>query len=136
MQPSVRDVELTMTCRGVVCERTLCVWQLMLNSRDWSQKFKRAIQTSYDEGNTWKELRYDATLTEPKPQGCQGSIVAVPPKYVSPMNKHNTWALMCPKAHLRPTLIPFSVLVVCAAGQASTMVCSSSAIPLRSNASC
>jgi len=52
--------------------------QLMLNSRDWSGRFLRVVQTSSDEGKTWEPKRLDKVLTEPQPWGCQGSILALP----------------------------------------------------------
>jgi len=52
---------------------------VVLNSRDWSGAFLRVIQLSKDGGSTWQEPRYDETLIEPKPQGCQGSMLALPP---------------------------------------------------------
>jgi len=54
--------------------------QLVMNSRDWSGRFLRVIQTSHDDGNTWQQKRHDATLIEPEPQGCQGSMIAMPPR--------------------------------------------------------
>ena len=55
--------------------------QLIMNSRDWSGRFLRQIQLSQDGGLTWKPPRYDPTLIEPEPQGCQGSMLAVKPPH-------------------------------------------------------
>ena len=53
--------------------------QIIMNSRDWSGRFLRVIQTSNDDGKSWRAPRYDKTLIEPEPQGCHGSMIAVPP---------------------------------------------------------
>ena len=52
--------------------------ELILNARDWSGRFVRAIHTSRDGGMTWKLQKHDPTLIEPEPQGCQGSTLATP----------------------------------------------------------
>jgi len=54
--------------------------EIILNSRDWSGRFERVIQRSRDDGKTWGAPKYDPTLIEPEPQGCQGSSLALPPK--------------------------------------------------------
>lgn len=51
---------------------------VMLNARDWTGRFERSVQSSSDGGATWGPRRHDASLIEPKPQGCQGSMLAVP----------------------------------------------------------
>jgi len=56
----------------------LSTGEVVLNSRDWSGVFCRVIQKSKDGGSTWQTPRYDHTLIEPKPQGCQGSLLALP----------------------------------------------------------
>ena len=58
--------------------------QVVMNSRDWSGRFLRVIQRSDDDGTTWQRQRYDPTLIEPEPQGCQGSMLAVPPRAGAP----------------------------------------------------
>ena len=51
---------------------------IILNARDWSGRFVRQVQVSTDQGNSWQPARYDRELIEPHPQGCQGSILAIP----------------------------------------------------------
>ncbi|KAL3897195.1 MAG: hypothetical protein SGPRY_013102 [Prymnesium sp.] len=51
---------------------------VILNSRDWSGVFKRVVQLSKDFGSSWRSPRYDDELIEPRPQGCQGSLLALP----------------------------------------------------------
>ena len=53
---------------------------VLLNLRDWSGRFTRQVQSSTDGGDSWGPARYDPALIEPRPQGCHGCLLAVPPK--------------------------------------------------------
>ena len=68
------------------CVALLPSGELLLNARDWSGRFQRVVHTSTDEGRSWRHARHDATLIEPEPQGCQGSMLAAPraPRDASP----------------------------------------------------
>ncbi len=61
------------------CIAALSDGRAMLNARDWSGAFTRVVQLSSDGGATWGAARHDEILIEPEPQGCEGSILALPP---------------------------------------------------------
>ena len=51
---------------------------VVFSARDWSGEFRRQVQLSRDGGSTLEAARYDWTLTEPEPWGCQASLLALP----------------------------------------------------------
>lgn len=52
--------------------------EVIFSARDWSGEFVRQVQLSHDGGTTLEPPRYDWTLTEPAPWGCQASMLALP----------------------------------------------------------
>ena len=69
---------------------------VMLNARDWSGRFVRRVSRSTDGGASWDDGRHDATLVEPVPQGCQGSLLGVvrgrPPGQAKPRREDEALA--------------------------------------------